>query len=103
MESYVNLNKYKIILYLFKLTYDGIKYIIIDSDLAKTEVSTELLLWSKLGGPLCRSLMQTLLNTTTVRAKAIITSVLSLFNKFGGITALELGRGAMAGGDPERC
>ncbi|GFZ04548.1 hypothetical protein Acr_17g0001200 [Actinidia rufa] len=44
--------------------------------------------------------MQTLPNTGTVRVKATITYELSLFSKFGGVTALEFGRGATVGSDP---
>ncbi|GFS40391.1 hypothetical protein Acr_00g0068270 [Actinidia rufa] len=38
-----------------------------------------------------------------VRAKALVASELSLFSKLGIITALKLGRGAMAADDPEGC
>ena len=57
----------------------------------------------KLGGHLRRNSVQTPPNTSTVRGKAIITSELLLFSKFGGITTPELGRGATADGDPKRC
>ena len=47
--------------------------------------------------------MQTLPNTYTVQAKAIITFDLSLFSKFGGVTMLEFGRRTTASDDPEGC
>ncbi|GFS34528.1 aldehyde dehydrogenase 6B2 [Actinidia rufa] len=72
----------------------------VDSGLAKA--STELSLWSKLEGPLRRSLVQTLPNTRTVRAKAMITFELSLFRKFRRITTLVLERGATADGNGQK-
>ena len=71
-----------------------------DSGLAKA--STELSLWSKLEGPLHRSLVQTLPNISTVRAKAMVTSELSLFSKFRRITTLVLERGATADGNGQK-
>ncbi|GFY96881.1 dihydroxyacetone kinase [Actinidia rufa] len=58
---------------------------------------------SKLDGPLRRSSVKTLLNTSTVRAKATITSELSLFRKLGRVTMQEFGRGTIVGSDPEAC
>ena len=63
----------------------------------------EVSLWSNLGGPLRRSSVKTLPNTDTVRTEATITSELSLFSKFGRVTAMEFGRGATVGGDPDAC
>ncbi|GFZ17953.1 NagB/RpiA/CoA transferase-like superfamily protein [Actinidia rufa] len=42
-------------------------------------------------------------NTGTVRAKATITSEMSLFNKLGGVIVLEFGRGATTDGDLNGC
>ncbi|GFZ14587.1 hypothetical protein Acr_24g0007770 [Actinidia rufa] len=64
-----------------------------DYGFVRAEASIKLSLWSKLGGPL----RQSSVNTSTVRPKAIATSELSLFSKFGRITTLELGQGATAG------
>ena len=47
--------------------------------------------------------MLILLNIGTVRAKVIVNFKLSLFSKLEKITALELGKGAMAGGNPKVC
>ncbi|GFZ18812.1 hypothetical protein Acr_27g0005510 [Actinidia rufa] len=46
---------------------------------------------------------QTPPNTDTVRAKATVIFELSLFRKFGGVTAPEFEREAMVSGDPEGC
>ena len=69
----------------------GAKYIMIKFDFARAKTFVELSLRRKLGGPLRRSSMQTLLNTDTILIKASITFKLSLFNKFGRITTLEFG------------
>ena len=47
--------------------------------------------------------MQTLLNIYTVRAKTIVISELSLFNKLEIITALELRQEATADDNPNGC
>ena len=74
-----------------------------DFGLVRVGASAKLSLWSKFGDFLRRSSVQTLPNIDTVRDKATITSDLSLFSKFGGITAPERGQGATVGGDLERC
>ena len=81
----------------------GTNYIITDSGLARAGTATELSLWSKLGGSLHRSLVEILPSIDTLRAKAIITFELSLFNKFDRVTAPKFGREATIGGDPEAC
>ncbi|GFZ16889.1 myosin heavy chain-like protein [Actinidia rufa] len=53
--------------------------------------------------PLRQSLVETLPNTGTVRAKTTITFELSLFSKFGGITVLEFGQVITVGCDHEAC
>ncbi|GFZ19713.1 hypothetical protein Acr_28g0004180 [Actinidia rufa] len=47
--------------------------------------------------------MQTVPNTSTDRAKVIVTSKLLLFSKLGSISALELGRGVTADDNPKGC
>ncbi|GFY81823.1 growth-regulating factor 3 [Actinidia rufa] len=86
----------------FQLHLESIPYGVPHKDY-RAKISAELSLQSKLGEPPRRSLEQSLPKTTTVRAKALVTSGLSLFSKLGIITAMELGRGAMADGNPERC
>ncbi|GFZ03798.1 hypothetical protein Acr_16g0004220 [Actinidia rufa] len=71
--------------------------------LAKVEIAAELSLQSKLGEPPRRNLEQSLSKTTVVRVKAIVTFKASLFIKLRIIIALELGCGATAGNNPERC
>ncbi|GFY92892.1 haloacid dehalogenase-like hydrolase (HAD) superfamily protein [Actinidia rufa] len=56
-----------------------------------------------LGGHLRWSSVQTLSNTGTVQAETTITSELSLFSKFGGVTVLEFGQGITAAADLEGC
>ncbi|GFY86080.1 hypothetical protein Acr_04g0008180 [Actinidia rufa] len=75
----------------------------IDSGLARAGVSADLSLWSKLDGPLRRGLVQTLPNIAIVRAKAIVTSELSLFSKIEGITTIEFGKVATTSGDSDGC
>ncbi|GFY84800.1 hypothetical protein Acr_03g0015740 [Actinidia rufa] len=60
----------------------------------------ELSLLSKLSSPLHRSSVQSQPKTTAVRAEVIVSAELSLLNKLEAITALELGRGAMADSNP---
>ena len=74
-----------------------------ESGLARAEASTELSLWSKLGGPLRRSSVQTLSKTDHVRAKVIPTPELLLLSKLDRVTKLRPGRGATVGGNPEGC
>ena len=50
-----------------------------------------------------QSSVETLPSTDTVQANAIITSDLSLYRKFGRITAPKFGRGATVVGDLEAC
>ncbi|GFZ14460.1 hypothetical protein Acr_24g0006500 [Actinidia rufa] len=71
--------------------------------LARGEISVELSLQNKLGEPPRRSSEKSLSKTTIVRAKTIVTFELSLFNKLGIIIVLELGHGATADGNLERC
>ena len=73
-----------------------------DSGLAKAEHSPSCHYESKLGGPLCGSSVQLILNIVNVRVKVIITYELLLFNKFGRITTLELRRWATTGGNLDR-
>ena len=86
-----------------KDNYKVIKYTITYSGLARVESSTELSLWSKLEGPLRQSSVQTVPNTSIVRAKTIVTFELSLFSKFGRITMLELGQQATADDNSKGC
>ncbi|GFS42829.1 hypothetical protein Acr_00g0081930 [Actinidia rufa] len=76
---------------------------LLNTGLARVEISSKLSLQSKLGDLLCRSSKQSLPKTNASRAKAIITSELSLFSKLGIITVLKLGRWATVGGNPEGC
>ena len=54
----------------------------------------------KLGRVLRRSSVESLLNIGTDRAKASLIVGGSLYNKFGRITALKLGRGVTVSSDP---
>ena len=74
-----------------------------ESDLARAEASAKLSLFSKLGSPPHRSLVQLRPMTTVIRAEAIVNIELSLLSKLRAITALELGSGAMAGSNPKGC
>lgn len=84
-------------------TCKGKKYIKTKSGLTRAEISAKLSLWRKLGVFSRLSLVQVLLKTNHVRAKAIITFKLSLFSKPRRVTVLELGWGATAGSNPEGC
>ena len=55
---------------------------LLSTTLARAEISVKLSLQSKLRAPLCRSTEQSLSMTNDVRAKAIVSSEVSLFNKF---------------------
>ncbi|GFY93808.1 hypothetical protein Acr_09g0002540 [Actinidia rufa] len=57
----------------------------------------------KFGGPIRRNSIETLLNTSTVRAKTTITFELLLFDKLGRVTAPKFERGAIVGSNPEAC
>ena len=76
---------------------------LLNTGLARAENSAKLSLRSKLGDLPHWSSVQSLPKTTTVRAKAIVISALSLVNKLGIIIAIDRGRGATAGGNPEGC
>ena len=62
---------------------------LLNTGLVRAEISVKLSLQSKLGDPMRRSLEQSLPKINAVRAKAIITFEVSLFNKLGAIIALE--------------
>ena len=74
-----------------------------ESCVVRVGASTELLIQSKLDGPLRQSSVQTRPKTDTVRAKATTTPKWSLPNKLGRVTASEFGRGATVDGDPKAC
>ena len=71
-----------------------------ESGLTRTEASTELLLWSKLRGPLCWNSVQILSKTDPVRAKVTPTPELSLLSKLDRVTKLRPGRGATVSVNP---
>ena len=72
----------------YKYECKGIKYITIEIGLVRAEISDELPIQNKLGNSSHRSSVQTPSNIGPTRAQAIVIYELSLFKKFGIITAL---------------
>ena len=62
-----------------------------ESGLARAEASVELSLWSKLRGPLRRSLVQTISKIGLVRAKSTSMPELLLLSKLGRMTKFKPG------------
>ena len=62
-----------------------------ESAFVGVEVFSELSLWSKLGGPLHRSSVQTISKTDPVRAKATLTPESSMLGKLGNVTKFKPG------------
>ena len=76
---------------------------LLSTGLARVEIFVKLSLQSKLGNPLRQSSKESVSKINDVRVKVIVISEVSLFSKIRTITALKLGREAMAGDDPKGC